>query len=123
MNARTFVRSMIKRLPFSMRYEVFYQSARALGVQSYEVNGSVGRFFGPVYDQSVIREYLRSGGFSSNIVELFNGFFGSTGGTFYDVGANIGLISVPVARDPNIRVVAFEPDPHNCALLRGNIAV
>jgi len=123
MNARAFARSLIKKLPRSVLYEMFYQSARALGVRSYEVSGSVGSFFGPVYDQSVTKTYLQTGKWSENIVGLFRRFFEGGGGTMYDIGANIGLISVPIARTPRVRVIAFEPDPHNCALLRANVAV
>ena len=39
-----------------------------------------------------------------------------TGGTFVDVGANIGLISLPLARRrPDVTVIAFEPHPTNVA--------
>jgi FkbM family methyltransferase len=42
----------------------------------------------------------------------------------YDVGANIGLHTVALAlRLPRGRVVAFEPDPDNLALLGENIAL
>lgn len=122
MPLRTYVQSLIGKLPKSVLYEVFYQSARALGVQSYGANGSAGCFFGPLYDQSVTKVYLQKGAWSGNIVTLFQRFFGEQGGTMYDIGANIGLISIPIARITGVRVVAFEPDPHNCALLRANIA-
>jgi FkbM family methyltransferase len=40
-----------------------------------------------------------------------------------DLGANIGLFALScVARDPDVRVVAVEPDPANAALLRRNVA-
>jgi FkbM family methyltransferase len=123
MSARAIARAVIARLPRSVLYEMFYQSARALGVRGYQVDGAAGSFFGPLYDQSVIKTYLRTGAWSDNIVGLLQRFFAADGGTLYDIGANIGLVSVPIARDPRIRVVAFEPDPHNCDLLRANIAV
>src|SRR5690242_10493316 len=42
------------------------------------------------------------------------------GGTFWDVGANIGLISLFASKitGPTGHVVAFEPSPHVLALLR-----
>lgn len=115
-------RSLFSKLPRSLLYETFYQSARALGVRHYGANGPVGTFFGPLYDQSVIKPYLRTGSWSDNIVGLFQEFFRDRSGTLYDIGANIGLISVPVARNLRVRVVAFEPDGENCALLRANAA-
>jgi FkbM family methyltransferase len=46
------------------------------------------------------------------------------GGTFVDVGANVGFWSIPAARriGSGGRVVAFEPNPWAAALLRRNIA-
>jgi len=101
---------------------MFYQSGRALGVKSYEVTGDAGRFIGLLSDQSVIKLYLRYGSFSSVIVKLFEDFFASRGGgTFYDLGANIGLVTVPVAQNSRVRCVSFEPDLDNFALLRANV--
>lgn len=48
-------------------------------------------------------------------------------GYVLDVGANIGLISIPVAllvkTDSSPRVVAIEAVPDNCAALRKNVAL
>lgn len=48
-----------------------------------------------------------------------------TGRTVYDVGCLEGLYTMFFARavGPTGRVVAFEPNPANCAALRGNVAV
>lgn len=48
----------------------------------------------------------------------------SEGGTFVDVGANVGVWSVPAARriGPAGRVLAFEPNPWAAGLLRRNVA-
>jgi FkbM family methyltransferase len=43
------------------------------------------------------------------------------GGTFFDVGANIGLITLSVAvRRPDVSIHAFEPDSENAARWRSN---
>jgi FkbM family methyltransferase len=118
---RSLAREGFNRLPFGLLYEMFYQSGRALGIKSYEVAGDVGNFVGPFGDQSVIKQYLKDRNFSSPIVKLFTDFFETGGGTFYDLGANIGLITVPVAQNANVRCVCFEPDPGNFALLRANV--
>ena len=116
---RALIQRWLSRLPFSVLYEVFYQSGRALGVRSYEVAGNAGDFFGPLYDQTITKTYLRSKTWSPNLVGLLKHFFeASAGGTFYDIGANIGLITVPVAANPAVTCVAFEPDPHNYRLLQ-----
>lgn len=47
------------------------------------------------------------------------------GDTFFDVGANIGLVSLIVARQPQFAggvVHAFEPEPRNFAHLQRNLA-
>ena len=46
-----------------------------------------------------------------------------TGDLVYDLGANIGVVTIALARrvGPTGRVVAFEPDPGNAAILRRNI--
>jgi FkbM family methyltransferase len=46
------------------------------------------------------------------------------GGVFWDVGANLGFFTLLAARrvGPSGRVVAFEPDPDNAALLRAHVA-
>jgi FkbM family methyltransferase len=114
--------SLFRKLPFSVLYELFYQSGRALGITAYQVDGAAGRFVGPIFDQSVIKLYLRTGAMSADIAEIFSRFFAERGGgTFYDIGANIGMITVPVAKDPRVRCVAFEPDPGNFALLQMNV--
>ncbi len=47
-----------------------------------------------------------------------------TGEVFVDVGANLGFVTLPVARAcRHIRVVALEPDPVAAAWLRHNVAL
>src|ERR1700683_695223 len=49
----------------------------------------------------------------------------SAGDTVYDIGANIGYVSLSLAKrvGPNGRVIAFEPVPRNVDLLRKSIEV
>jgi FkbM family methyltransferase len=122
LNPKVLIRRGIRRLPFGLLYEIFYQSGRALGITGYEVAGRTGTFVGPFEDQSVIKQYLKHGTFSPVIAKLFTDFFTVRGGgTFYDLGANLGLVTVPIAQMPSVRCLAFEPDPRNFALLRGNV--
>lgn len=118
---RRFVKAAIARLPRGLLFDAFFQAGRALGVEAYQVAGSQGRFFGPLMDQAVTKPYLFTGRWSENILEIILQALPS-GGTFIDVGANIGLVSIPVSRHPNTTVIAFEPDPLNFALLSANVA-
>jgi FkbM family methyltransferase len=43
------------------------------------------------------------------------------GGTYFDVGANIGSYTLLASEHPLVRAVAFEPHPKTCALLRANV--
>jgi FkbM family methyltransferase len=38
-----------------------------------------------------------------------------------DIGANVGVTVLVLAKIPGARVTCYEPDPENCALLRGNV--
>jgi FkbM family methyltransferase len=50
------------------------------------------------------------------------GVLGDANGTVFDVGANIGMICIPLVRDGLFRrAVAFEPDPNNFRLLEKNV--
>ena len=47
------------------------------------------------------------------------------GATFFDIGANVGFVTLIAARlvGPSGRVVAFEPVPENVAAIRENLAL
>ncbi len=51
--------------------------------------------------------------------------FVSAGDTVYDIGANLGYVSLSLAKrvGPQGRVIAFEPIPLNIAAFRNNIAI
>ena len=72
-------------------------------------------------DTMVIVEYAKTGTFAKNITEALTGFFESGGGSYLDVGANIGLMTIPIARNPLVRCLAFEPEPVNFDLLKRNV--
>jgi precorrin-6B methylase 2 len=45
------------------------------------------------------------------------------GDTFFDVGANIGTVTLPVAGTGRAECLAFEPERHNAARLAENVAL
>ncbi|MEQ1887457.1 MAG: FkbM family methyltransferase [Bryobacteraceae bacterium] len=107
-------------MPFPLLYEAFYQSGRALGVRGYQISGDQGDFFAPLFDQTIAKTYLRTKSWSPDLVEVLRQSLAG-GGVFLDVGANIGLVTVPLAQNAAIRCIALEPDPQNYRLLQANV--
>jgi len=80
-------------------------------------------FLFPAGDRPIGRALQRAGEFAAPEVDFLAETLGPAG-TLYDVGANIGAISVPLAaRLPDARIHAFEPQPALCELLRRNLAM
>src|SRR5204863_7571912 len=83
---------LFRRAPFWGLYEMFYQSGLALRVEGYVVRGHQGLFLGPLYDQAIMKTYLKRGHWSLEVIAILRDFFALDGnGFFYDVGANVGL--------------------------------
>lgn len=83
-------------------------------------DGEYGPFEGPADDRVVLAEYASRSTFASGVVRRLGRLLGA-GGTLIDVGANVGLVSVPVAMRTAARCIAFEPAPRNAACLRRNV--
>lgn len=66
---------------------------------------------------------LVTGGFEPASLALAISLMRRHGGTFVDIGANVGLYTVAVTRATGCRTVAIEPEPNNFARLRANLAL
>ena len=86
------------------------------------VSGDRGIVCSSSNDNSVLPEYAETGTFASTVTATLSAFFGSGGGTYMDIGANIGLTTIPLARNPLVRCIAFEPEPQNFEFLKRNVA-
>jgi FkbM family methyltransferase len=85
-------------------------------------SGSYGLIQSALNDGLILPAYARTGVYEPRLATLFREFFAKQGGgTYLDIGANIGLTTIPVARDPAVRCLAFEPDPVNNRHLRANV--
>jgi len=117
------LRAAVGRIPERYRRGVFYLLARDLGVSMVEIEGDNGVITGLVGDE-LFAQYILRRSWSSNICDLARTAFanGPSGGTFLDIGANIGLTLIPIARDLEVSCLAFEPEPRNWALLQRNVA-
>ncbi|MGD8860954.1 MAG: FkbM family methyltransferase [Myxococcales bacterium] len=84
--------------------------------------GELGPFEGLESDRVVFGTYRRTNRWSPLLVELIAGPLLGGGGTLLDVGANIGLVTIPVLERTGARALCFEPAPDNHALLQRNLA-
>jgi FkbM family methyltransferase len=115
---RTFLRTLHARY----KRTVLLRLATALGISKIRTKGDYGEISGFVDDPHIFGVYLSHGVWSEHINSVFTDYFaGRRSGTFLDIGANIGLTTIPVARNPRVVCHAFEPDPENFELLRENI--
>jgi FkbM family methyltransferase len=94
----------------------------SLKIVEIGANGDRGVITSAWNDQCVLREYAATGTFSPTLTQAILGFFGDAAGTYVDIGANIGLMTIPLARNPRIHCLAFEPEPVNFGHLRRNVA-
>jgi FkbM family methyltransferase len=85
------------------------------------VETSLGYFQGSSRDRAIMTGLMAHRTWAPEVQALFEEVFAS-GGTLVDIGANIGLTSIPIAKSRGIHCHAFEPDPENFRYLVSNIA-
>ncbi len=101
---------------------MFIDLARFYKVSSITTESQLGDIRGNINDTSVFLHYFQSGNFSNNLTHFLIKFFEKhKSGTYLDIGANIGLTLIPVARINGVTAIGFEPEPNNFALLSENI--
>lgn len=98
-------------------------TAKIGGSEILLADGALGPFVGAATDEVVHGTYRRTGTWAPDLLHLLCEDLLSAGGTLLDIGANIGLVSVPATERTGIRTLAFEPDPRNAELLRRNVAL
>lgn len=97
--------------PSSSRRPIIESTMTRYGPMTYDVN-----------DEYLGRALAEYGEYCEREVDLFRSIV-RDGDTVIDIGANIGCVTVPLARivGPVGRVFAFEPVPCNLELLRKNV--
>lgn len=85
------------------------------------VAGDLGLIRSAGNDRFGLLHYALTGGAEAGIVREIEAFFAGDSGTYIDVGANIGLTTIPIARMPQVRCIAFEPEPGNFHFLKLNV--
>ncbi|WP_429402348.1 FkbM family methyltransferase [Paraburkholderia sp. MM5482-R1] len=74
-------------------------------------------------DLSILKKYAETGRWAPELAERLKAFFAGSGGTYLDIGANIGMTTIPIAQyNDSVKCYAFEPEPVNYRNLLRNIA-
>jgi FkbM family methyltransferase len=85
------------------------------------VRGRYGTVQGSPLDRSVLARYAETGAWAERTNTLIQDFFDRDGGTYVDVGGNIGLTTISAAQNPKVQCFVFEPEPENFFHLSENI--
>jgi FkbM family methyltransferase len=89
--------------------------------RSLIINTKAGRFLLPNLVEMISLDLFINGYYEKGLVNFLSKNIPSKG-VFIDVGANIGSISIPLARSrPDIRIVAVEASPWIFGVLKNNI--
>ena len=96
--------------------------AQKANVSGFVVKGSLGTYQTGIHDSVMLPIYARTGTWATRTNAELATFFGDAPGTYLDIGANIGLTTVPIAHKPAVQCIAFEPEPENFANLQANVA-
>jgi len=95
--------------------------AKNLRVSYFGAGGKWGPIISSADDLVILPRYADTGDWSPELLPLVEAFFNGSNGLYLDIGANIGLTTIPVARNPFIQCIAFEPDPTNFLCLSINV--
>jgi FkbM family methyltransferase len=92
-------------------------------VTGFYANGQYGTIRSSSSDIEIFGTYARTGTWAPHTNSLLCDFFRRAGsGTYLDVGANIGLTTIPIAKQASVKCIAFEPEPINFENLQINIS-
>jgi FkbM family methyltransferase len=118
---RSVAYSLASTMTPSDRYLLTSHLAGGINIARFTVAGRYGLFESLSNDDGVLRLYAVDGTWASRSLKLITDAMEGTDGTYIDIGANIGLTVVPVAR-LGVNCFAFEPEPHNFESLTRNVA-
>lgn len=131
---RSIIQGAINRAPWGVRNaildacikkfgmnEILNRALADLRITEIGANGDMDIIRSSWNDRQILLTYARTGVAESAIVEEISAFFGDSEGTYIDVGANIGLTTIPIAKKHKVRCIAFEPDPMNFKYLQLNV--
>jgi FkbM family methyltransferase len=109
-------------IPHDTRYDALVRLAAACNVEDFTVNGEVGRIRGSARDASILKQYALNRVWAGRTIGFCKRFFADGGGTYIDVGANIGLTTIPIGKLPGVRCIGIEAEPGNFRYLQENVS-
>lgn len=121
---RDFVyRTGLDILPDRWGKRLLIDLAHKHAVRKMRVHGQYGEMSGLLDDdRGTFTSYFYDGTWQDDVAQVFIRLFGhADGGTFLDIGAHIGAMTMAVARNPRVTVHAFEPEPVSFGLLEENV--
>jgi len=105
-------------------WELFQAVGRRYDVDDIRVLGNCGLIQGSLADDKIIAGYAQHKSWALETSHYFaEAFKEQKVGTYIDIGANLGLTTIPIAAFPDIDCKAFEPDPDNYRHLSHNVAM
>ena len=118
---RLVTKAMLRRLSQDHRYFLLRELANTLRITSVTANGPIGSIEGNLNDWTIFRRYVHGHAWETNTSSICIDYFKRYGkGTFIDIGANIGMIFIPVVQSSESFGVAVEASPKNFSYLATN---
>jgi len=118
---RKIFKVFIKSVPIGDKIAMFRELGVSLDVRSFTCDGRLGIFEGSIHDMVVHDFYLRYNNWAAGLQAILERIFRDGKGTYIDIGANIGLTTIPIVRKKDIQCFAFEPEINSYFSLRKNI--
>ncbi len=110
-----------RSLPRHIKKILIAGSAQSTGIWSFQYDGGLGPFQGAAGDKGVFLEYVLKDNWAPEIQSLLVNLFPAGEGTYVDIGANIGLTTIPIGRKTGVTCHAFEMEEQNFLFLTYNI--
>lgn len=108
-------------IPHDMRYDALVRLAATCNVEDLAVRGESGLIRGSARDVSILKQYALHHVWAGRMIGFCERFFAGSGGTYIDVGANIGLTVIPIGKLPGLRCIGIEAEPRNFRYLEENV--
>jgi FkbM family methyltransferase len=119
---KALLRELCNRAAAREGYEAFQLLGRRFGIADLRVPGDCGVIEGALADTAILATYAQTRRWSASLNHVVDAFFETRdSGTYIDIGANIGLTTIPIARHAAISCKAFEPEPQTFRYLTTNL--